>query len=86
MFESSVFSSEYETLDKIMVASNTVMIILFRSTKLSGVFLSLRAFLKSLMMLLKFWELELLDEKVEPATEALLPPEFWNKGLPATCY
>ena len=58
-----------------MVATNTAIMILFRSTKLSGVFLSLRAFLKSLMMLLKFWELELYDEKVDPATEALLPPE-----------
>jgi len=54
MLEISVFSSEKETLDRMMVETRITIIILSRKTRFAGVFLSPRAFLKSLMMLLKF--------------------------------
>lgn len=54
MLEISLLSREKETLDRIMVETSMTIIILSRKTRFAGVFLSPRAFLKSMMMLLEF--------------------------------
>ena len=56
-------------LDKIMVARRSVIRILLRSNRFPGVVLSLRAFLKSLMMLLNDIEPLEAEDIEDPAID-----------------
>lgn len=58
-------------LESIMVDKSINIMILFKITRVRGVFLSLNAFLKSLIILLKVIALVLFDDNEEFATDII---------------